>query len=128
MARRTLNRRELRAAAETAEALGITNATEGQPRPSPRSRTEPARRSQPAPAVPAPHNPTHHAVRRLPFRPPRRLPHLAPSGNHRELADRSPGARRPNPNPTAPQLVLQTLHEAVHSMLACGIDGRIGDS
>jgi len=48
MARRTLNRRELRAEAEAAEALGIKNPTESQARPGPRSTTEPARRSKPA--------------------------------------------------------------------------------
>jgi len=48
MARRTLNRRELRAAAEAAEAMGITDQTERQPRPSPRPTTEPSRRPKPS--------------------------------------------------------------------------------
>jgi len=46
MARRTLNRRELRAEAEAAEAMGLSNQAE--PRHSPRPRTEPARRPKPA--------------------------------------------------------------------------------
>src|SRR5262249_47615238 len=50
MARRTLNRRELRAAVEAAEALGITNQPETQPRPNTRAKTEPARRPRPAEA------------------------------------------------------------------------------
>ncbi len=48
MARRTLNRRELRAAAEAAEALGITDQTEPASRQSPRARTESDRRPKPA--------------------------------------------------------------------------------
>lgn len=46
MARRILNRRELRAAAEAAEQMGIPDQT--QPKRSPPSKTEPARRSKPA--------------------------------------------------------------------------------
>jgi hypothetical protein len=46
MARRTLNRRELRAAAEAAEALGISNELES--KQTPRARPEPARRPKPA--------------------------------------------------------------------------------
>jgi hypothetical protein len=46
MARRTLNRRELRAEAEAAEARGLTN--EAKPRSSSRPRTEPALRPKPA--------------------------------------------------------------------------------
>jgi hypothetical protein len=46
MARRTLNRRELRAEAEAAEALGLTNDTK--PRVSSRPRSEPALRPKPA--------------------------------------------------------------------------------
>jgi hypothetical protein len=48
MARRILNRRELRAAAEAAEQLGIPDHTE--PKRPPQSRTEPNRRSKPAAA------------------------------------------------------------------------------
>jgi hypothetical protein len=48
MARRTLNRRELRAAAEAAEALGVKNPPETEPKQAPRARTEPARRPRPA--------------------------------------------------------------------------------
>jgi hypothetical protein len=47
MARRTLNRRELRAAAEAAEALGIKAQAEDPPQRAPRSRPEPARRPKP---------------------------------------------------------------------------------
>jgi hypothetical protein len=47
MARRTLNRRELRAAVEAAEAMGITGGTEPQPAKAPRAPREPARRSKP---------------------------------------------------------------------------------
>jgi len=46
MARRTLNRRELRAEAEAAEAMGLSN--QGEPRRSPRPKTEPALRPKPA--------------------------------------------------------------------------------
>jgi hypothetical protein len=46
MARRTLNRRELRAAAEAAEAMGLAN--EAETKHAPRPRTEPARRPKPA--------------------------------------------------------------------------------
>jgi len=46
MARRTLNRRELRAEAEAAEAMGLSN--QGEPRHSPRQQTEPALRPKPA--------------------------------------------------------------------------------
>ncbi len=46
MARRTLNRRELRAAAEAAEAMGISN--EPETKRSPRTRSEPALRPKPA--------------------------------------------------------------------------------
>jgi hypothetical protein len=46
MARRTLNRRELRAEAEAAEAMGITN--EPRPRASSKPRAEPALRPKPA--------------------------------------------------------------------------------
>jgi hypothetical protein len=48
MARRTLNRRELRAAAEAAEAMGITDQTEAASRQSPRARTESERRPKAA--------------------------------------------------------------------------------
>jgi len=51
MARRTLNRRELRAAAEAAEAMGITDQTETASRQSPRARTEPERRPKPTPTA-----------------------------------------------------------------------------
>ena len=48
MARRTLNRHELRAAAEAAEALGLNRATEANSRKSPRGPDEPpALRSKP---------------------------------------------------------------------------------
>jgi hypothetical protein len=47
MARRTLNRRELRAAAEAAEAMGITDQSETKARQSPRARTEPELRPKP---------------------------------------------------------------------------------
>jgi hypothetical protein len=46
MARRTLNRRELRAAAEAAEAMGLTNQVE--PSHAPPRRSEPALRPKPA--------------------------------------------------------------------------------
>jgi hypothetical protein len=46
MARRILNRRELRAAAEAAEQMGITD--QSQPKRSSSSKTEPARRSKAA--------------------------------------------------------------------------------
>jgi hypothetical protein len=46
MARRTLNRRELRAEAEAAEAMGLSNLAD--PRHSPRPKTEPALRPKPA--------------------------------------------------------------------------------
>ncbi len=46
MARRTLNRRELRAAAEAAEAMGIGNDTNA--RKPPRAKSEPALRPKPA--------------------------------------------------------------------------------
>ena len=46
MARRTLNRRELRAAAEAAEAMGISN--EPDPRKSARAKPEPSLRPKPA--------------------------------------------------------------------------------
>jgi hypothetical protein len=45
MARRILNRRELRAAAEAAEAMGISS--EPETRRPPQARSEPARRSKP---------------------------------------------------------------------------------
>jgi hypothetical protein len=45
MARRTLNRRELRAEAEAAEAMGLTNQPD--PRRAPRAEREPARRPKP---------------------------------------------------------------------------------
>jgi hypothetical protein len=45
MARRTLNRRELRAAVEAAEALGISN--HPKPTPAARARTEPLKRAKP---------------------------------------------------------------------------------
>lgn len=48
MARRTLNRRELRAEAEAAEAMGIINPTETRLGRTPRAPTEPVRRAQPA--------------------------------------------------------------------------------
>jgi hypothetical protein len=48
MARRTLNRRELRAAAEAAEAMGIKDQTEPASRQAPRTRTESERRPKPA--------------------------------------------------------------------------------
>src|SRR5271168_1521927 len=48
MARRTLNRRELRAAAEAAEAMGISN--EPETRKTPRTKSEPALRPKPAAA------------------------------------------------------------------------------
>ena len=48
MARRTLNRRELRAAAEAAEAMGIKAQADRPPKPGPRSPSEPARPRQPA--------------------------------------------------------------------------------
>jgi hypothetical protein len=48
MARRTLNRRELRAAAEAAEAMGIANEPEA--KKSSRARSEPALRPKPAAA------------------------------------------------------------------------------
>ena len=47
MARRTLNRRELRAAAEAAEALGIKAQAQDPPQRAPRSMSEPVRRPQP---------------------------------------------------------------------------------
>ena len=47
MARRTLNRRELRAAAEAAEAMGIKAQAERPATPTPRSTSEPARRPKP---------------------------------------------------------------------------------
>ncbi len=47
MARRTLNRRELRAAAEAAEAMGITDQTGTPARQGPRARTESERRPKP---------------------------------------------------------------------------------
>jgi hypothetical protein len=47
MARRTLNRRELRAAAEAAEALGIKALAENTPQRTARSGDEPPRRSKP---------------------------------------------------------------------------------
>jgi hypothetical protein len=50
MARRTLNRRELRAAVEAAEAMGITGGTEPQPAKVPRAPRDPARRGKPAAA------------------------------------------------------------------------------
>lgn len=50
MARRTLNRRELRAAAEAAEAMGIKD-TDTASRPSGRPKGEPARRPKPSPAA-----------------------------------------------------------------------------
>jgi hypothetical protein len=50
MARRTLNRRELRAAAEAAEALGLTNQAEAPTRATPRAQPEPPRRPRPAAA------------------------------------------------------------------------------
>ena len=46
MARRTLNRRELRAEAEAAEARGLSN--QADPRHPPRPKTEPAQRPKPA--------------------------------------------------------------------------------
>jgi hypothetical protein len=46
MGRRTLNRRELRAEAEAAEAMGLTD--KSKPRTSPRTRSEPALRPKPA--------------------------------------------------------------------------------
>jgi hypothetical protein len=46
MARRILNRRELRAAAEAAEAMGISN--EPDARKTPRTKDEPSRRPKPA--------------------------------------------------------------------------------
>jgi hypothetical protein len=49
MGRRTLNRRELRAAAEAAEAMGISN--ESNARKPPRSTTEPKLRPKPAAAT-----------------------------------------------------------------------------
>ena len=48
MARRPLNRRELRAAVEAAEALGIKAQAGQPPKPTPRPSTEPARRPKPA--------------------------------------------------------------------------------
>jgi hypothetical protein len=48
MARRTLNRRELRAEAEAAEAMGIGNGPD--PRKPPRSKAEPSLRPKPAAA------------------------------------------------------------------------------
>ena len=45
MARRTLNRHELRAAHEAAEAMGLSNP---EPKKTPRARTEPALRAKPA--------------------------------------------------------------------------------
>jgi hypothetical protein len=52
MARRTLNRRELRAEAEAAEARGITDQAQAAARPSPRARTESnERRPRPAPTA-----------------------------------------------------------------------------
>jgi hypothetical protein len=48
MGRRTLNRRELRAAAEAAEALGISS--EPEKKRSPRAKTEPTLRPKPAAA------------------------------------------------------------------------------
>ena len=48
MGRRTLNRRELRAAAEAAEALGISS--EPETKRSPRAKSEPALRPKPAAA------------------------------------------------------------------------------
>jgi hypothetical protein len=48
MARRTLNRRELRAAAEAAEALGIKD-TDASPRPRPKGEAE--KRPKPAPTA-----------------------------------------------------------------------------
>jgi hypothetical protein len=44
MARRTLNLRELRAAAEAAEALGLNTPTERKPKAEPKERPEPAAR------------------------------------------------------------------------------------
>ena len=49
MARRTLNRRELRAEAEAAEAMGIKDQTTPAARPRPKSEAE--RRPKPAPAT-----------------------------------------------------------------------------
>jgi hypothetical protein len=46
MARRILNRRELRAAVEAAEELGLNK--EPEPRSAPRARSEPAKRPKPA--------------------------------------------------------------------------------
>jgi hypothetical protein len=48
MARRTLNRRELRAAAEAAEAMGIKDPSQTPPRTTSRSTPESGRRSQSA--------------------------------------------------------------------------------
>jgi hypothetical protein len=50
MARRTLNRHELRAAVEAAEALEITNRLDSQRPANPRAGTEPARRPRPEPS------------------------------------------------------------------------------
>src|SRR5207245_51090 len=86
----------------------------------------PGRQHETAPAVQAAHNPTRYAVRRLPPGPAGRPAHLSP-GNHRELADRSPGTRRPYPNTRPPDLVSQTLHQAIQCVLACYINHRIRD-
>jgi hypothetical protein len=51
MARRTLNRRELRAAVEAAEAMGIKAQPESQPARNPGAATERARRARPAPPM-----------------------------------------------------------------------------
>ncbi|MGP0068764.1 MAG: hypothetical protein ACLQGP_34825 [Isosphaeraceae bacterium] len=51
MARRTLNRRELRAAAEAAEAMGIKDQTAPASRQAPRAKTDAERRPKPAPAA-----------------------------------------------------------------------------
>ena len=51
MARRTINRMELRAAAEAAEALGITDAEQSRSRPASRTRSASDRRPKPAPTA-----------------------------------------------------------------------------
>ena len=51
MARRTLNRMELRAEAEAAEALGITNPAESSSRSPTRPRSESERRPKPTPTA-----------------------------------------------------------------------------
>jgi hypothetical protein len=52
MARRTLNRHELRAEAEAAEARGLTSSAESRSRSAPKEKSEPARKSKAAAAAP----------------------------------------------------------------------------